>query len=338
MTVREIVLNGMPSNLTQIEKAHYIYIRLGELLVFSTRFKNSTTKDYVELYSKPVNSSNLEYNQVTCSMWSKVYEDLLHCVGINETYINNFQHHTFVTFKIDGVVWKADATQATIMTDLACIQFGRNISYFGPTYANTVDQENVYFQPLDLYKDEIERMDKNIPSYRNRKERHKEIINQLQLLKTSNLSTKEKLDNLFNFIGVLSTGYYESKDYIHYLVKCMLTEEEQKNVKGRELRRTNEQREVDILQCISLKEGDNYYYYLLSPNKSIKPVDKEFILQLKDLGFGIGEKGLLGISNYNLKFVAGKVSKKSIKFRLFKKNYKIVSEYDENQIQGIRSL
>lgn len=84
MTVKEIVLSLMPANLTQIEKAHYIYIKLGELLTFSTKFKNSTTKDYVDLYSKSVNSSNLKYNQVTCSMWAKVYEDLLHCVGIND--------------------------------------------------------------------------------------------------------------------------------------------------------------------------------------------------------------------------------------------------------------
>lgn len=338
MTVKEIVLNGMPANLTQIEKAHYIYVRLGELLTFSTKFNNSTTAEYVDLYGKDVDSSNLEYNQITCSMWAKIYEDLLHCVGINETYRNNFQFHTFVTFKIDGVVWKADATQALIMTDLACIQFGRGISYFGPTYARSVDEEHIHFQPPDLYKDEIDRMGKNIPSYRRRQERHEEIINELKQLKASNLSTKEKMDKLFAFIGVLSPGYYESKDYIHHLVKCMLTEEELERAKGRELLRTNEQKEVDILQCISLQEGDKYYYYLLAPKKPIKPVDRDFILKLKALGYGIDEKGIPGIKNYNVKFVAGKVSKHSMGYKLFREKYSDIIEYDENQISKIGSL
>lgn len=338
MTVKEIILNSMPVNLTQLEKAHYIYIRLGELLTFSTKFNNTTAKEYAELYGNNANSSNLKYNQVTCSMWAKVYEDLLHSVGINETYINNTQFHAFVTFKIDGVIWKADATQATIMTDLACIKYGRKICYFGPTSAKELDQEYVYYQITEEDNKKIDEMGRNILSYQKRQERHGKIIERLKSLKHSNISIKEKLDDLFKFIGPLSSGYYESKDYIHYLEKCMLTEEEIKKVSGRELRRTNEQREVDILQCITLQDGDNNYYYLLAPNMAIKEVDSNFILQLRDLGYGIDQKGIPGITGYTVKFNAGKVSRKSIKYKLFKGKYGTVRDYDEEQIREIGSL
>ena len=332
MKLDEYILKNMPPNLTPLEKARYIYLQLGMILNFSTKYQNTSTIEMIHMLTEGISITEPKYNQVICSAWSKIYSDLLNKVGIENTILN--ETHMYVIFKIDNKIWLADATYGATM-DLANIRYGRETIYFGPSSAKSLDEERAHVvMDYDSYN-AINEMDKKFPFYQERKENYNNLILTLQDISKMAIPTKEKLERVFDMAGVMSSGYLESQSHIKILERYALTKEEFTKVKGNNLKRTNKNGEVDIVQCISLEENGNYYYYLLAPNLHIRRVEAKDLIKLALMGYGIEDKSIPGII-YPKNFVRGKVSKKSLKYKLYKKMVGDLIEYDEEQYKPLK--
>ena len=106
-------LEKMPDNLTQIEKARWIYIQLGRFFSYDERIIISESEDErKEIYNRiPEEITN---DKIVCTSISRVYEMLLKKVGITnvKTIIVPNEHggrgHGYNEFEIDGKKYCAD--------------------------------------------------------------------------------------------------------------------------------------------------------------------------------------------------------------------------------------
>lgn len=343
MSIKDKILLNMPSNLNDLEKARYLYIELGKLVSFSTKFQNTTDTKFLDMMIKSVSIDKFNKNQVNCSMWAQLYSQLLNEVNIKNQIIDF--GHKYIEFDINNTRWVADATYETY-SDLARIQNDDQTLCFGPAIFKNENHSNQIIldkNTLDL----LNNIDLKLGYNTDKKENIIELKQFLNQIKNGDFDIKTisnnneiddelvlKMEFLFTKLGVLNLGFYESKDYVREIETYLLTEDEKDRVKGIELKRTNSNYEVDIVQCIYIYGEKQIYYYLLAPNLPIKRVTKENIIELSLLGYGIENKVIPGI-DFPKKFVLGKISNKKI-YKLYRNNIsKEMLKYDKEQSRKI---
>lgn len=343
MSIKDKILLKMPTDLNDLEKARYLYIELGKLVSFSTKFQNTNDINFLDMMIKNVSIDKFNKNQVNCSMWSQLYSQLLNEVNIKNQIIDF--GHKYIEFYINDTRWVADATYETY-NDLARIQNDDQTLCFGPARFKFDNHSNDIVldkNTLDL----LNNIDLKLGYNTDKKENIIELKQFLNQIKNGNFDIKTisnnneiddelvlKIEFLFTKLGVLNLGFYESKDYVREIETYLLTEDEKDRVKGIELKRTNSDYEVDIVQCIYIYGEKQIYYYLLAPNLPIKRVTKENIIELSLLGYGIENKVIPGI-DFPKKFVLGKISNKKIYKLNRKKISKEILKYDEEQSRKI---
>ena len=333
MDIKSKILNSIPSNLTKIEQARYIYIRLGLIFNFSTKFNNTTSGEYANMYTKQYDTDKIENNQLICKLWAKLYSELLTEIGI-ENCIVKFGHE-YVSFRIDGVMWIADATNGNY-SDLSKIKYGDDTSNFGISYVqkNRLEEGGTARNtPDDIQM--IDEIDKKFDDYYKTKLEHRKLVSDLKKLKSMDYSIREKMEYFFSKIGCLKDGYYEAKEYIKNIEHEFITSDEFMSVFGTELKRTNKDKEVDIVQCITVIDNGTYNYYLVAPNQPVTRVEPNDLIRLSILGYSIDDKIIPGI-DFPKKFKPGKISSKPLKYKLFKESIpKTILPFDEEQIGKI---
>lgn len=102
MNILELI-QTMPQNLTELEKARYLYIELCKTVTFSTTYQNTDLKTMSYLHNKKVDANNLESREINCRMWTQLYSQLLNSVGIKNEVID--QSHQYVEFHINDEIW-----------------------------------------------------------------------------------------------------------------------------------------------------------------------------------------------------------------------------------------
>lgn len=298
-------------NYSKLEIARVIYIELANILSFSTDYLNNYRYDVFQ----KVDYRTFNSNQVICKLWAQLYDQLLKKYDIESQIID--KGHSWVRFKIEGVIWLADATYGTY-TDLARIKNGDNTERFGLeiTFKSpSIDINNT--QPI------LEQIDRKI-GYYDKKKKINSLKRRLISIKNGEIDIEKetgvrcfsipervtlKMEYLFALLGNMNNGYYEAKDYVREMEQYLLTEEEMQLLKGTELIRINKRNTVDKLQIISIKLSDEKYcYYVLSPNLRICQILDQDIYKLAILGYGIGERNIPGIT-FPKKFVVSKKSK-----------------------------
>ena len=343
MNLKDEILSKMPNNLSDLEKARYLYIELGKKVSFSTKFQNADDKQYMELMNAKVDINTFNKNQVNCIMWSQLYSQLLTSVGVNNRIID--VGHKFVNFFIDDVRWIADATYE-IYSDLARIHNNDYTESFGIALFQERSNENIIRNTPET-QNIIDKIDNKLfPDNENRKKLNelKELLtkiknNEFDIQELTNTTvTKEneillKLEYLFAKLGYLNDGYYESKDFVRDLESFILTKEELDKVKGIELKRTNRDKEIDIVQCICVCLEDKIHYYLLAPNLPIRKSNEYEITMLSALGYGIDERTIPGI-DFPKNFVPGKISTSKYTIKKIPKKYLTEGLIDYNTKQN----
>lgn len=347
MTIYEEIKNNIDINkLNELEISRLLYIELGSRVCFSTKYQNTDIASMNKLLTTQVNINTFNEQQVNCAMWAQLYSQLLTAYGIQNRIIDS--GHQFVEFIALGKKWVADATDGAY-TDLSRIHNSDNIECFGLSiYQNSNDKSH----NRPMYNIEIDQMLKDIDKkigYNDEKYKDlielKEIINNIKngtininnyvSDALSNNEVEKKLQFLFAKLGTLDSGYYEAKDYIYQLEKLLLTKEELENVSAVELKRTNKDGNVDILQVISVQCDNNYNYYILRPSMPIKQINKEDLEKLILLGYGIDEnKEVKGI-NYNKIFKPGEKAGIKEKFTQYL-NKDTVERLSEEYDQRVR--
>jgi len=328
MNLAKEILNELEKReLTDLEKARYIYIELAHKLSFSTKFNNTDTSTYANMYNEKVDVFNLKTTEINCRMWSQLYSQLLTMINIKNEIID--LGHQYVEFYINDIKYIADATYGTY-TDLARIKSNDDTEHFGYSYWQN---KNTHMNDINVEKTKeyLAEIDEKINYHNNKKKSLMKLKRTLEEIKSNKIDISEiinddtiednqlvslKLEYLFSKIGVLNDSYYESKAFVYELEQILLTDDELENVSAIELKRTNNDKTVNIIQCICVKENNQYIYYLLAPNLPIKKVNKEQIISLATKGYGLQNKSIPGIIFPN-KFIPGK-RKINFKYEIYK--------------------
>lgn len=326
MNLEQMIISKINPSWSLLEKARFIYIELGKLVTFSTKFQNTDAKGYADLYVAKVSIYKLDSLEVNCRMWAQLYSQLLYRAEIPNKTVG--QGHTWVEFYVDGETYVADATCGGY-TDLSRIKnndvttgFGRALCQNKERVTNSIQNNIEWIQTLN-------RADRNIGYNIDKREELLEFKTYLEEMARGNVDLKElahtdvedpitfKLEYLFSHLRNMNDGYYESKDFVHELVILMMSAEERLKVGAVELKRTNSDKSVSIIQCIYTKHNEEPSYYLLAPNLPVQKFSAEDVLSLAKKGYGIESKTIPGMI-YSQKFIPGKKSE-SLSYRLYKK-------------------
>lgn len=328
----EEILDKVNNNYTKLENARMMYLELARRLSFNTTIRNTDRYRYGKLYDKKINPKTFNEEEVICTSWVQLYSHLLNSIGIKNEIIN--QVHKYIEFYIDDVRWIADATVGHY-TDLSKVKNGDYTDHFGVSkYQNNVHTNSINYDDTFLMLDEI---DKKFDFYIQSINKTNKLIKTLNRIKNGSLDIKDlcgnynitkdeeillKLEYLFKKLGRLNDGYYESKNYVYNLEKNMLTDEELKHVGSVELKRTNKDFTVDLIQCIYVYHNHEFSYYLLKPNLPIIKVSTKDLDIIGFYGYGIDDKDIPGYI-FNNQFLCSQKSNKNYLGMFLYRNSKV---------------
>lgn len=115
--IKNFILKDMPSDLTKLEKAIYIYSKLCKILDYDMEYYNdNANKKFIA--EESISDVDLSNNNVVCYTFSYIYSGLLREIGIDqikEAKINKGEFvnkHASVEFVVDNIVIMADSTHA----------------------------------------------------------------------------------------------------------------------------------------------------------------------------------------------------------------------------------
>lgn len=187
--IKNFVLKDMPSDLTKLEKAIYIYSKLCKILDYDMEYYNdNANKKFIA--EESISDVDLSNNNVVCYTFSYIYSGLLREIGIDqikEAKINKGEFvnkHASVEFVVDNIVIMADSTHAGAeIGDLTTLKVenkinGLRCSQFNIEKQNKVnqakkkvemilekektDEETNYFLPSQERLDSMTSIDKYI--------------------------------------------------------------------------------------------------------------------------------------------------------------------------------
>ncbi len=128
----EKMIDEIPKDYTELQKARYIYINLGKLLSYDERFLAGNSKAQKRIF-KLAKENVIEFNQIKenkkfkgiCVDLNRLYANTLRAVGI-ESYINYGAGlitipHDSVSAKLDGHFYSCDLQRDLINIQLNCM-------------------------------------------------------------------------------------------------------------------------------------------------------------------------------------------------------------------------
>lgn len=244
------VINNMPSNLSEIEKAYYIYLELGKIISENPKYVFTDISGKEKYYNVSITD---DYYGI-CKSISELYVSILNDkrIGISADLVKRYPKspvtHVDTILKINGKKYIAN-----LISDLSRIKTSRRVNSFcfdlgNPELNPIILGENlIYLENLESYygtidylsKEDIEKLDKKlgysffIPNFSSLDERGiytedtiellKKEMNNPELLKKYVLNNKDipedeilkyKLDYIFDHINQLTDF---NSDNINYL-------------------------------------------------------------------------------------------------------------------------
>lgn len=304
----DTIINNMPQNISQIEKAYYIYLELGKIVSENPSFVFTNEEGKKRHYNDVIDN---EYYGI-CKSISELYVSILrdNRIGISADLVKkdpeNPITHIDTILKIDGKNYITN-----LISDLSRIKTSRRVNKF--CFDLKEENESYYLKRLELYyskidsltRRDIEKLDKKlgysffIPEISKEDERGFYTEDTIELLKkdmdnpelfkkyvlhNKNVSAeklfKYKLDYIFENINKLTDykgtmNYLENLRYYLYVAKNILSPEECSRIQAYVATTGNDfSRIISILKVKSLKETDDkkdYIYYLYSAK------DKQYV-------------------------------------------------------------
>ena len=156
------MIDLMPKNFTELQKARYLFINLGKLLAYDERFIVANNKAQRKLF-KMAKEHVIEFNKIKegakykgiCLDLNRLYANVLLKAGIQRVYINFGRGlgipHDSVTATLDGHTYCLD-----LQRDLIHIQLNKRTDFFG-----FQDDGEEYCDSI-LKDSEVEALDKSI--------------------------------------------------------------------------------------------------------------------------------------------------------------------------------
>lgn len=302
--LKQAILSGLPQNVSQLERAIYIYIKMCKILSYDEEFY--AAKQMGDIARKHENVENIrnitpENNRVVCYEFNAIYGKLLETLGIKfETFsqglVNNFGGgHTDLKFRCGKFLINADAVTSILHGDmvkakmnqplvgLKCINVNTNTKLefsdlMTKMYDLIVKQEE---NNKNLPAEHIETFDEVLSQYR------KTVPNYPKITLQEKLAIMIDKINSFNFTGIDAFGY------MLQLEKILFTLEERKNnikisIFGHNINADNQTAIASAVLTINeqnnVQNGVNNIYYFYHPDTKLIPISLAEIQEKFDKG------------------------------------------------------
>lgn len=267
--VAKQIIDRMPKDLSDLEKARYIYIELGKLASFDADYWHGNTKTQKRIYTRamrePINFEKMKENRkIICITLSRMYPVLLKEIGIEAQLIQEDDDDPHVTdyVKLGEKWYKMD-----LQRDLSYIQTNRKTKHFGRKCLRGQEE---------ISEEELERIDRKLGYI---SEEIDYTDNYLWMLKKAvstgaDIKTKMELilSSAIQYKDISEMKIVErTKYYLWLLQQCLKPEEYSKVSEGAFYRERKEEGETirEYTSCISADEGkDNYQRYLFSEKEN----------------------------------------------------------------------
>ena len=287
--VKEMIIKNKPSELSLLETAIYIYIKMCQTFTYDREFfsQNQTYKKELS-YITTISPNNLE---VTCFEFAVIYGQLLANIGINfRSYYGKKQRiyelrsimdngekeygqkHAFTEFRVGKFLIDADAMESILEGDLIDSKLYLPLNGLQCINSNRETQEEFEQTLNKVYT--IIKSEKKLPQI---DKSYLEHIEDLSYLNRINILQKQI--NLLNLKGL------DAYSYIVNMKRKLYTEEELKSNLNIRIIRTNNPEDInknaDVLMIITINKRDfelndfNNEYYILTPENELIPITYE---------------------------------------------------------------
>ena len=316
----EEIIQNMPENLTQLEKARYIYIELGKQRRFDTRYYygNASVRRRVfkEIQSDISNPHTLRNKRtIICITLSEIYRSALKEVGIDCEIVRNGifgDKHVLPIVNLNDEIRGRLRIRADLQQDLESIQAGMSTVEFGNINALEKDYDIIE-------EDELKKIDKKI-GYISEDYRDVDIYTVQREIKDmdANDSLRYILQNQKLNANIHFNGQVERRKYYRYLLDTLVSKYLNKKIFMftcyREREDTTESEKREFTLCAYSYEQDNVEAYLYSAKEErFLPISLEKLDELQEEGLNLGVRKKTKGVNLLKKFIRDNERKKQKK-------------------------
>lgn len=316
----EEIIQNMPENLTQLEKARYIYIELGKQRRFDTRYyygnASARRRVFKEIQSDISNPHTLRNKRtIICITLSEIYRSALKEVGIDCEIVRNGifgDKHVLPIVNLNDEIRGRLRIRADLQQDLESIQAGMSTVEFGNINALEKDYDIIE-------EDELKKIDKKI-GYISEDYRDVDIYTVQREIKDmdANDSLRYILQNQKLNANIHFNGQVERRKYYKYLLDTLVSKYLNKKIfmftcyREREDITESEKREFTL--CAYSYEQDNVEAYLYSAKEErFLPISLEKLDELQEEGLNLGVRKKTKGVNLLKKFIRDNERKKQKK-------------------------
>lgn len=294
--LRSAIISSMPQDISQLEKAIYIYIKMCKLLTYDDEYFAVNQKGPATEKHKDVNyvsNINLTNNKVVCFEFNLIYSKLLDELGINfkadyQSFIDEAygSGHANLEFRSDKFLVTADSVTSILLGDIMRAKLNQPLVGLKCINKNKKTQQEFKNAVDKIYKLIAEQELNSSDAPINHIETFEELICEYQQT-TSNIkpiSLDEKLSILIEKVNSKKIVGVDSLSYVLQLKKILFDEEEKKNNISISIIRKNEYSDNRIATAVAIialnkigfdadKSQTEYYYY--NPNSGLLSISQE---------------------------------------------------------------
>jgi len=298
--LRKELYDGLPKDLSTIEKAIYFYIKMCKTLTYDEEFfavnqRGQAAEKHKDI--KQLSTINTNNNRVVCYEFNAIYSKLLEENGINFEVLSKMskkfgEDHTSLRFRCGKFLINADPVTSILLGDMMLAKINQPL--IGLTCENKNEQTKREFAEIMsrvynlVVKEEQVKQEGGMHNTRvGHVETFEEILGQYRSI-TDNVkpvSIEDKINILIDKASSKSIVGVDNLSYINQLRKIIFTKDEQLRNVGMAIVRNNKPEDpgktampkvvFTINQENVLTNADNNEYYFYNPNGSLVPTDKK---------------------------------------------------------------
>lgn len=276
------IIDNMPQNLSQMEKARYIYINLCKQVSYDPKFLIANTLgEKQELFDEDVQIESWTKDKVICSTISRLYVRLLEKTGINAKTIHNkdgeYLGHVFVSFENEGKNYYADPTH-----DILKAKTGLKTKCFGtlPYSEQEVTKDGSKHKKYNfstISEDELKKMD-DLLGYTCSGLYMEDAIELLRKeMQETDMSIEDKIKFISKTFNTTNLDAMDKSSYFSKILRECTTLEEQEQYNYESLKCTENMEDLRIFAVITNKETGKKNIYTFSNEEFALPVDEKYI-------------------------------------------------------------
>ena len=300
LSLQETILNGLPYDLSPIEKAVYIYIKMCKILTYDPEYYVFNQEGKGAKKHKNINyigSINPKNNKVVCFEFNLIFSKFLSLLGINfQNYYKGMNEDTYgkghvsLVFRYGKYLISADSVTSVLHGDL--IQAKLNQPLVGLVSLNRNEKTKKDFKEIvsSMYKLIVQQELNSSKKNRNRQVEHIEDFNEIimqyakMINNLKNVNINERLLILIKKANSNKLMGVDNLSYVLQLRRILFNQNEMDNNIALTIIRNNlpidtikiaDALAIFTINIDGFNNSDENYYYCYYPNKELVPITKE---------------------------------------------------------------